>query len=305
MEKAYAAGEGLGITPILTGILPTIRKSDLGLENMTPNPALLRAQQRADATCAARPTRSRIKGVDELMVQHDSVMVEACNASFQAHLQVGAAEFAKMYNIAQAVTGPVLAAVDELAAALRQAPVARDAHRRLPAGGRHARLALASMRERSPRVDFGRGWVKRSVLELYREDVARFRVLLAAEGVTDPFEALARGEVPDLKALRLHNGTIYRWNRACYGISTGSPTCASSCGCCPRARRVVDEIANAALWWGLMQGLAAEVERRHDADVVRRREAELPLGRAPRARARSSSGSTARRSRPRRCSATS
>ena len=256
MDKAYAAGEGIGITPILTGILPTVRKSDLGLENMTPNPRYF-ALNNALTNLRGKAYEISIKGVDELMIQHDSVMVEACNASFQAHLQVGASEFAKMYNIAQAVTGPVLAAAtnspmffgkrlwhETRIAVFQQAVDTRGSH--------------SQQRERSPRVDFGRGWLKKSVLELYREDVARFRVLLAAEGVTDPFEKLAKGEVPDLKALRLHNGTIYRWNRACYGISEGKPHLRIELRVMPSGPTVVDEIANAALWWGLMQGLAAE-----------------------------------------------
>jgi len=263
MERAYAAGEGVGITPILTGILPTVRKSDLGLENMTPNPRYF-ALNNALTNLRGKAYEISIKGVDELMIQHDSVMVEACNASFQAHLQVGAREFAKMYNIAQAVTGPVLAAAtnsplffgkrlwhETRIAVFQQAVDTRGSH--------------SQLRERSPRVEFGRDWVRDSVLEIYREDVARHRVLLAVEGVTDPFEKLAAGGVPDLRALRLHNGTVYRWNRACYGISEGKPHLRIELRVMPSGPTVVDEIANSALWWGLMQGLAAEV-----GDVTKR-----------------------------------
>ena len=74
-----------------------------------------------------------------------------------------------------------------------------------------------------PRVSFGTKWVRESVTEIFREDVSRFRALLGTESYQDPFEALDAGAAPSLDALRLHNGTVYRWNRACYGISNGKP----------------------------------------------------------------------------------
>jgi len=257
MQQVRVAGEGIGVQPILTGILPTVRKSDLGLENMTPNPRYF-ALNAALTRLRGKAYEISIKGVDELMVQHDSVMVEACNASFQAHLQVGAKEFAQMYNIAQAVTGPVLAAATNSPMLFGK----RLWHETRIAVFQQAvdtRGSSANLRERSPRVDFGRAWVRDSVLELYREDVARFRVLIAAEGVTDPFEKLAAGQLPDLKALRLHNGTVYRWNRACYGISEGKPHLRIELRVLPSGPTPVDEMANAALWWGLMQALPHEV----------------------------------------------
>ncbi len=109
LTRVREAGREIGVHPVLVGILPTIRKSDLGLENMTPNPRYF-ALNRALTALRGKNYEISIKGVDELMVQHDSVMVEACNTSFQIHWQVGAREFARMYNIAQAITGPVLAA---------------------------------------------------------------------------------------------------------------------------------------------------------------------------------------------------
>jgi hypothetical protein len=69
------------------------------------------------------------------------------------------------------------------------------------------------LRERSPRVHFGNSWLQESVLELFREDIARYRALIGPDS----------GEVPRLQALCLHNGTIYRWNRPCYGITDPKP----------------------------------------------------------------------------------
>ncbi|NIT57263.1 MAG: CBS domain-containing protein, partial [Aliifodinibius sp.] len=93
---------------VLTGVLPTIRKSDLDIENLTPLP-------RYKALCSAiNKLRGdeydlRIQGMDELLMRFDTPLLEACNTGFQVHIQVTPDEFVKKYNLAQAITGPVLA----------------------------------------------------------------------------------------------------------------------------------------------------------------------------------------------------
>ena len=250
--------QDLGVEALLTGILPTIRKSDLGLENMVPLPRY-QALNEAMSRLRGGAYQFYIKGLDEILVKHDSVMVESCNASFQVHFQVGAGEFANMYNIAQAVAGPLLACCTN-------SPVLFG--RRLWAETRIAlfqqavdtRAVSEYMRESSPRVTFGNDWVKSSVLELYKEDISRFRTLVGTDLDEDPFEVLAAGKAPQLKALRLHNGTVYRWNRACYGILDGNPHLRIENRVMPSGPSVADEVANAALWFGLMNGLAKEEE---------------------------------------------
>jgi CBS domain-containing protein len=253
LAKVRDAGEPLGVQPVLVGILPTIRKSDLGLDNMVPFPRYM-ALNKAMTRLRGKDYEISIKGVDELMFQHDTVMVEACNASFQVHLQVDPHDFARVYNAAQAVTGPVLACATNSPTLLGK----RLWHETRIAVFQQAvdtRGTNHNVREKSPRVDFGRGWVRESVLEIYREDVARYRVLIAAEVEEDPFEALARGHAPDLRALRLHNGTVYRWNRACYGVTQGRPHLRIEARVLPSGPTPVDEVANAALWLGLMNAL--------------------------------------------------
>lgn len=255
LQKAREAAAPFGVKPVLVGILPTIRKSDLGLENMTPLPRYA-ALNRAMTRLRGKAYEISIKGIDELMVQHDSVMVEACNASFQCHLQVEPSEFASLYNAAQVATAPVLAAAgnspmlfgrrlwnETRIAVFQQAVDTR--------GSSH------HVRERSPRVDFGRRWVDDSILEMYQEDLSRYRVLIAAEVEEDPFAALAKGEAPNLRALRLHNGTVYRWNRACYGVTDGKPHLRIEMRALPSGPSPVDEVANAAFWYGLVTSIAA------------------------------------------------
>jgi CBS domain-containing protein len=253
--RAAAAEEGARI--VLTGILPTLAKSDLSLDNITPRPRYHALNEALTRMRGGSAYRLRIEGTDELNVEHDSVMLEACNTSCQVHLQVDADEFARLYNVAQAITAPVLASA-------ANSPMLFG--RRLWAETRIAlfqqsldtRSATLHMRELSPRVRFGDQWVERSVVELFQEDIARFRVLLAGHVDEDPLELLARGEVPRLQALQLHNSTVYRWNRPCYGISDGQPHLRIECRALASGPTVRDEIANAAFWIGAVMGAAEE-----------------------------------------------
>src|SRR6185369_10036634 len=70
-----------------------------------------------------------------------------------------------------------------------------------------------------------------------------------------PFEILARGEMPSLAALRMHNGTVWRWNRACYGVTDGVAHLRIENRALPSGPTIVDEIANAAFFTGLMVAL--------------------------------------------------
>ena len=239
---------------ILTGILPTLTKSDLSLDNITP---MARYYALNEAMHAAGPGafRLRIRGTDELIIQHDSVMLESCNTSAQIHLQVSAEEFAHYYNVAQAVTGPILAACVN-------SPLLFG--RRLWAETRIAlfqqsldtRGADLHMREMSPRVRFGGDWLERSVTELFQEDIAAFRVLLAIDIEEDPFSVFDAGGVPKLQALQLFNGTVYRWNRPCYGISNGKPHLRIECRALPSGPSTPDEMANLVMWIGTVLGVA-------------------------------------------------
>ncbi|GAB4224479.1 MAG: glutamate-cysteine ligase family protein [Acidobacteriota bacterium] len=260
VERAGRAAERLGVRCLMTGILPTLRKSDLGYDNMTPRPRYRALDRAIRRLRGGQPFEFRIRGVDELIVRHDSVMVEACNCSFQVHFQVGAQEFARLYNFAQAVAGPVLAAATN-SPLLFGRRLWRETRIATFQQAVDTRSTSQHLRDLRPRVSFGRAWVERSVLELFQEDVARFRVLF---GMPDrparSTEILERGGIPTLDALRLHNGTVYRWNRACYGLTDGRPHLRIENRLFPSGPSVVDEVANAAFWFGLIGGLAETVE---------------------------------------------
>ena len=102
MAREAASEEGADV--VLTGILPTLGKSDLTLDNISPMPRYY-ALNESLTRMRGRAYRLQIQGRDELQIEHDSVMLEACNCGCQVHLQVDSTEFAPMYNAAQAMTG--------------------------------------------------------------------------------------------------------------------------------------------------------------------------------------------------------
>ncbi|MFQ5678691.1 MAG: glutamate-cysteine ligase family protein [Gemmatimonadota bacterium] len=250
---------------VLIGILPTLRKSDLDEENMTPEERY-HALNDALSRLGGGAYNFYIKGTDELRVQHETMMLEACNASFQVHFQVGPQEFAKLYNIALVATAPVLAAAVN-SPLLFGRRLWRETRIALFQQSIDTRSALSDLREIHPRVSFGSRWVESSILDIYREDIARFQVLLGSEADEDPLEAVERGEAPRLSALTLFNSTVYRWNRPCYGVKDGVAHLRVENRVLPSGPTVVDEIANGAFWFGLVNGLA----QRHDdvREVIR------------------------------------
>jgi CBS domain-containing protein len=256
LALARRAGHRLEKEIVLTGILPTLRMSSLALSNMVQNPRYLALNQ-ALLDLRGEDLHVQISGADELHVRQESVMAEACNASFQVHLQVAPADFANLYNAAQLLAGPTLACATN-------SPILFGkqlwAETRIPLFEQSVdtRRSGHSLRQRSGRVTFGTDWVRESVAELFKEDITRFRPLLAPDSHEDPFDVLARGEIPDLAAVRMHTGTVWRWNRACYGVMDGVPHLRIENRVLPSGPTTADEMANAALWLGLMRGIGAQ-----------------------------------------------
>ncbi|HEX6201071.1 MAG TPA: glutamate-cysteine ligase family protein, partial [Thermoanaerobaculia bacterium] len=256
LAKARAAAAEHGCRIVLTGILPTAEASDLVLENITPNPRY-HALNEAILRLRRGPFDIRVKGFDELIMRAESVMFESCNASFQVHFQVRPEEFARLYNVAQAVAAPVLAAAVN-SPLLFGKRLWRETRIALFQQSIDTRRPTAHVREQSPRVSFGRRWIDDSILEILREDVSRLRVLVSMAIDEDSEAELEAGCTPRLRALTLYNSTVYRWNRPCYGISDGKPHLRIENRILPSGPTPADEIANAAFWFGLMRGMTAE-----------------------------------------------
>ena len=256
LNKIREAVHSLKGHVVLAGILPTLRKFHLELENLTDNPrylGLMKAIQ--DQLLLGSAFELNLKGIDELHIKHDSPLLEACNTSFQVHLQVAPQDFVSMYNIAQTLAAPIMA-ISANSSLLFGKRLWHETRIALFQQALDTRTSHDHLRERSPRVNFGNDWLQNSILDIYREDIARFRVLMTANEREDSLEKIRENVVPKLKALQVHNSTIYRWNRPCYGISpNGKPHLRIENRVLPAGPTVVDEIANAAFWLGAMTGM--------------------------------------------------
>ena len=256
IEELAVLARAHGARILLAGILPTLTLSQLTTRNMSPQQRY-RTLSEAVTNLRGETHTLRIRGIDELMVKVKTIMLEACNTSFQVHLQVPPDQFPQYYNIAQLATAPVLAAAvnSPLLLSKRLWKETRIALFQLSVDTRRPSTYPRSSRSR---VGFGDRWVRDSVLDIFREDVTRFRALMKVEGTEDPFESLSRNRLPRLKALSLFNGTVYRWNRPCYGVHQGRAHLRIENRVLPSGPSVLDEVANAAFFCGLVTGLAQE-----------------------------------------------
>lgn len=193
----------------------------------------------------------QIKGLDELQLILQDTFVEFCNTSFQVHLQVGADELVNVYNWSQALAAPVLASAVNSPLLLNN----RLWYETRIALFQHAtdtRSPVHQLRRHPPRVNFGSRWMENSLVDFLRNDAVRYRVLLAQSIEENSIDELRAGRVPRLRAWRMHNGTIWRWNRVCYGRMGGKAGLRIEARYLPAGPSVADEMANTAFLLGLL-----------------------------------------------------
>ncbi|WP_029145633.1 glutamate-cysteine ligase family protein [Microbacterium luticocti] len=255
MNHAEERARSLGAQIVMVGILPTLRPEHLQGEWMSANP---RYAALDDAVFAARreDIELDIAGAESLRMYSPTIAPESACTSVQLHLQVAPEEFAPHWNAAQVLAGPQLA----LGA---NSPFLFG--KRLWAETR-TELFLQATDTRSPElrnqgvrppVFFGERWVT-SIFDLFEENVRYFPALLPETTDEDPEAELAAGRAPRLQELRLHNGTVYRWNRPVYDVVDGAPHLRVENRVLPAGPTVVDVMANAAFYYGVVRMLAAE-----------------------------------------------
>lgn len=241
----------------MIGILPTLRDQDLGPQAMTET-TRYRALSHALLEKRKGPFELRIDGEDALRIECEDVTAEGAATSFQIHLRVAMSDFAAVFNAAQLATAPILAASgnsptllghrlwEETRVALfKQAVDHRDRTQRL---------------ERHPaRVSFGSGWVESGPFELFREAVEEYPVLLPVVDGQDPDEALRSGLIPGLREIRLHQGTVWQWNRPVYDAHNGGHV-RMELRALPSGPTIEDILANTAFLVGLSLGLSAAMK---------------------------------------------
>ncbi len=243
-----------GGRPVLVGILPTLRRADLGAGAISDLPRY-RALNHRLRGLRHEAFLLRITGADPLELASDDVAVEGAATSFQVHLRVDPVEFTRTYNAVQAATAPVLAVAGNSPTLLghrlweetriplcKQSIDDRD--------GRGLRRGLA-------RVAFGAGWLRGGPLGLFAEGVRLHQPLLPVLGDHDPLARGDEGHAPLLRELRVHQGTVWRWNRAVY-----DPACRGhlriEMRALPAGPTVIDMLANAAFLVGLSLWLAEQ-----------------------------------------------
>jgi gamma-glutamyl:cysteine ligase YbdK (ATP-grasp superfamily) len=249
------AAAGHGGRVVMTGILPTLRPGDLGLAALS-DARRFRALNNGIRRLRQEPSWVRIDGADPLELAVDDVALEGANTSFQAHLRVDPERFTGVYNAVQLATGPVLAVAgnsptflghrlwEETRVALfKQVVDDRDM------AGRASRRVC--------RVAFGTGWVHDGAAELFEQSVRLHEPVIPVLSAERPLRRLAGGRTPGLEELRLHQGTVWTWNRAIYD-PTGGGHLRVEMRALPAGPTVVDMLANAAFHLGLALALAAD-----------------------------------------------
>jgi hypothetical protein len=238
---------------VMIGILPTLTQRHAILENLSTDP---RYRVLNDQIVAARgeDITLDIRGVETLQSHTDSIAPEAACTSTQFHLQVAPEDFASYWNASQAIAGAQVAvgANSPFLFGRRLWAETRIALFEQATDTRPDELKAQGVR---PRVWFGERWIT-SIFDLFEENVRYFPPLLPITQDEDPVEVLQSGGVPRLSELRLHNGTIYRWNRPVYDIMNGRPHLRVENRVLPAGPTVVDLLANAAFYFGLVRSLA-------------------------------------------------
>lgn len=257
LAAVRVAAHAHGARPAVIGILPTLRPSDLQAHALT-DLIRYRALSASIRRLKQEPFRIRIDGDEPLAVDWNDVTAEGANTSLQIHLRVDPGRFADLYNAAQLATAPVLAVSGNSPLFLGHR-LWHETRVALCKQSTDPRPAALGSRRAPSRIGLGFGWVRRGALELFREGVALHPPLLPIVPAEDPRAVVAAGGVPELAALRLHNGTIYSWNRPVYDPDGGGHL-RIEMRALPAGPTIVDMMANAAFLVGLTLGLAPAIE---------------------------------------------
>jgi gamma-glutamyl:cysteine ligase YbdK (ATP-grasp superfamily) len=242
----------LGTRLLTVGILPTLRAEQLSLEYMSElkryralNQQLLRAR-------AGQPLKLDIVGNQHLKSEHHNLMLESAATSFQIHLEGAFDRVHHLYNAAIAVSAPMVA-VGANSPFLYGFDLWSET--RIPLFEQSVELGGFNEAARGPlrRVGFGSGYAVDSIVECFTENLQHFPVLLPMLFDNGPER---------FDHLRLHNGTIWRWNRPLVGFDRdGTPHVRIEHRVLPSSPSIADAIAEAALFYGLVEGLCEEATR--------------------------------------------
>lgn len=257
LNDAEAKSAEVGAHMVMIGILPTLADGHMSTSSLSGNPRYrLLSEQILDAR--GEDITIAITGAERLLTTADSIVPEAACTSTQFHVQTAPEQFASYWNASQ-VMSAIQLAVGANSPYLLGKELWRETRIPLFEQATDTRSEELKAQGVRPRVWFGERWIT-SVFDLFEENVRYFPALLPITDDEDPLEILEAGGVPKLSELRLHNGTIYRWNRPVYDIANGVPHLRVENRVLAAGPTVADTMANAAFYFGLVRALA-ESER--------------------------------------------
>ncbi|HEY0637309.1 MAG TPA: glutamate-cysteine ligase family protein [Pseudonocardiaceae bacterium] len=253
LNAAEEKANGLGSHIVMIGILPTLQQRHMSLETLSANPRYKLLNEQVFAA-RGEDLEIAISGDERLVTTADTIAPESACTSVQYHLQVAPDRFARYWNASQAIAGLQIAigANSPFLFGKQLWAETRIALFEQATDTRPDELKAQGVR---PRVWFGERWIT-SIFDLFEENVRYFSALLPLCEPEDPVAVLERGDTPELGELRLHNGTIYRWNRPIYDVVRGRPHLRVENRVLPAGPTVVDTMANGALYFGLVRALA-------------------------------------------------
>ena len=253
LNEAESKASKVGAHMVMIGILPTLSAGHMSPSSLSSNP---RYQLLSDQILAARGEDIviDISGPERLRTTADSIVPEAACTSTQLHIQVSPEDFPAYWNASQAVAGVQLA-LGANSPFLLGRELWRETRIALFEQATDTRSEELKAQGVRPRVWFGERWIT-SIFDLFEENVRYFPALLPVREDEDPLEELEAGRTPSLAELRLHNGTIYRWNRPVYDVVENTPHLRVENRVLPSGPTVADTMANAAFYFGLVRTLA-------------------------------------------------
>lgn len=252
LDTVTATAAPLGARVIAVGTLPSLHAEDLTAQQLSDNPRYPLLDS-AMAERRGHPVTLDIRGSERLQLETDSIAVQSAATSLQVHLRVPPESYPRFYNAAQAIL-PAQVAVGANSPYLLGRRLWHETRIPLIEQSLDVRGASAAPGE-PPRTWVGSGWIT-SPAELLADNVRLFAPLLNVLDGEDPFGELAAGRVPSLHELRLHNGTVWRWNRPVYDVQHGHPQLRIENRVIPSGPTAVDMVANAAFFLGLVRAVA-------------------------------------------------
>ncbi|MGB3303145.1 glutamate-cysteine ligase family protein [Gordonia sp. (in: high G+C Gram-positive bacteria)] len=244
----------------MIGILPTLREEHLTRKAISDDPryGLLNEQminargEGIELHITGMPL-SNWSAPEQLDTSFETIAPEAACTSLQLHLQVPPDQFAAHWNAAQAISA-VQVAVGANSPFLFGRALWHETRMPLFEQSTDIRPPELVNQGVRPRVWFGERWIT-SVFDLFEENSRYFTALLPVCSDENPLEVLAAGGTPRLAELQMHNGTIYRWNRPVYDTADGGHHLRLENRVLPACPSVVDTLADAAFYYGLVRGL--------------------------------------------------